>query len=128
MRENGLKATKGRLEVLKLFIGAGRPIAQKEIMAMARLKLDRASVYRVLNAFLEAGIIHKAYMDGRHAVFELPDSCGEDHCHPHFSCRGCGATTCLKGMKVYSEGSPGKGFTMERQKVLIEGLCPRCSS
>ncbi len=128
LRENGLKATKGRVEVLELFSRAGRPLAQKEIMEMLRLKLDRASVYRILNAFTEAGILHMAYVDRRSRVYELPGKCGaqKNACHPHFSCRNCGMTACLENFKVYYKGALGKGFVAERQKVLIEGLCPAC--
>ncbi len=126
LRDNGLKATKGRVEVLRLFFKAGRPLAQKQIMEMLRLKLDRASVYRILNAFTGAGIIHMAFVDGRHRVYELPGKCSGRNCHPHFSCRGCGMTACLEDFKVYYKGALGKGFVAERQKVLIEGLCPNC--
>jgi Fur family ferric uptake transcriptional regulator len=126
LRENGFRVTKGRMEVLGLFFKAGRPLAQSQIMDMLRLKLDRASVYRILNAFTGAGIIHMAYVDGRHRVYELPDNCGGMNCHPHFSCRSCGVTTCLANLKVSFKGALGKGFVVERQKVLIEGLCPAC--
>ena len=126
LRKTGLKATKGRVEVLELFFEAGRPLAQMQIMEMLRLKLDRASVYRILNAFAEAGIIHMAYVDGRHRVYELPDKCSGRNCHPHFSCRGCGMTACLEDFHVHYKGTLGKGFVAERQKVLIEGLCPDC--
>ena len=126
MRENGIRATKGRVEVLELFLKAGRPLAQMQIMDMLGTKLDRASVYRILNAFAEAGIIHMAYVDGRHRVYELPDKCSGRNCHPHFSCRNCGMTACLEGFKISFKGALGKGFVAERQKVLIEGLCPNC--
>ncbi|MDA8387108.1 MAG: transcriptional repressor [Nitrospiraceae bacterium] len=126
LRENGLKATKGRVEMLGLFLKAGRPLGQMQIMEMLGLKLDRASVYRTLNAFTEAGIIHMAYVNGRHRVYELPDKCSGRNCHPHFSCRSCGMTACLEGFQVRYKGNLGKGFVAERQKVLIEGLCPDC--
>ena len=126
LRKNGLKATKGRVQVLGLFLEAGRPLGQTQIMEMPGFGLDRASVYRILNAFTGAGIIHMAYVDGRHRVYELPDKCSEHNCHPHFSCRGCGMTACLEGFEVFYKGTLGKGFVAERQKVLIEGLCPSC--
>ncbi len=126
LRKSGLKATKGRVEVLTLFLEAGRPLAQMQIMDLLGMKLDRASVYRTLSAFTDAGIIHMAYVDGRHRVYELPDKCGAQSCHPHFSCRGCGMTACLEDFHVHYRGTLGKGFVAERQKVLIEGLCPDC--
>ncbi|MDA8155652.1 MAG: transcriptional repressor [Actinomycetota bacterium] len=126
LRVSGFKATSGRVEVLGLFIRAGRPLSQMQIMEMLGPRLDRASVYRILSAFTEAGLLHMAYVDGRHRVYELPDKCGHSHCHPHFSCRSCGMTACLEDFQVKCKGSIGKGFVAERQKVLIEGLCPGC--
>jgi Fur family ferric uptake transcriptional regulator len=126
LREKGLRATKGRMEVLQLFFEAGRPLVHKQISEMLRLKLDRASVYRILNAFMQAGILHQAYVDGTSRVYELPDKCEGTNCHPHFSCRRCGVTTCLDNLKVNYSGSLAKGFIAEKKKVLIEGLCPKC--
>ena len=126
LKENGFKVTKGRAEVLALFFKADRPLSQKEIMEMLRLDLDRASVYRILDAFTQAGLIHMAYVDGRHRVYELPGKCGAHSCHPHFSCRGCGMTACLEDFKGRYKVDLADGFVAERQKVLIEGLCPSC--
>jgi len=126
LRENGFRATKGRVAVLEVFLNARRPLAKGQVMGLLRPRLDNASLYRILKAFTGEGIIHMAYVDGRHRVYELPDKCAGRNCHPHFSCRGCGATTCLEGLDVQCKGALGKGFVAERQKVLIEGLCPRC--
>lgn len=126
LRENGFKATRGRVEVLGLFFRADRPLSQKEIMEMLRMGLDRASVYRILDAFTQAGIIHMAYVDGRHRVYELANRCGAHSCHPHFSCRSCGMTACLEDFKGRFKVALAEGFVAERQKVLIEGLCPSC--
>lgn len=123
LRARGLKATKGRLEVMRLFFeAAGQPLAQREIMEKARLRLNRANLYRILKALLDAGIIQKAYAGERGFLFELAGG----RCHPHFSCRGCGMTACLEGLVVRAKGTVRKGFLIEKQSVLIEGLCPSC--
>jgi len=126
LREKGLRATKGRVEVLQLFFEAGKPLVHKQISEMLRLKIDRASVYRILNAFMQAGIIHQAYVDGTSRVYELPNKCDGPNCHPHFSCRRCGVTTCLENFEVNYRGTLAKGFIAEKKKVLIEGLCSKC--
>jgi Fur family ferric uptake transcriptional regulator len=127
LKEHGLRATRGRLDVLGLILRAGRPLSQKDIMSRASVPLDRASLYRMLHAFVKEDIVHRAYAGGRSPLFESPDRCGSRHCHPHFSCRSCGATMCLDGLNIHAKGRLQKGFVVERQKVLIEGLCPKCS-
>jgi len=126
LKGHDLRVTKGRLAVLSLLLKAGRPLSQKEITERTVGKLDRVSVYRILHALSEADIIHKAYVEGRHWVFETSERCGAHHCHAHFSCRSCGSTTCMEDLKIFFKGNIKKGFLAERQKVLIEGLCPEC--
>lgn len=130
LKRNGMKVTKGRIRILDILLTAKRPLSQKEIISRASLgdgrSPDRVSVYRTLRTLNEADIIHKAYLEGRRVFFEAADRCGVDHCHPHFSCRSCGATTCMEGLKVSFKGPLKKGYIAERQKLLIEGLCPNC--
>ncbi len=126
LKRHGLKATKSRLEVIRVFLDSGGPISHKEIIENSMLRLDRVSVYRIVNAFLKKEIIHNAYSGGRNPLFELTGRGGANHCHPHFSCRMCGKTTCLDGVAFYQKGQLKKGYIAERQKVLIEGLCPKC--
>jgi Fur family ferric uptake transcriptional regulator len=126
LRARKLRITKGRVMVLSLLLKARRPLSQKEVMERTGGALDRVSVYRILHVLSGADIIHRAYVEGRSWVFESAHRCGEHHCHPHFSCRNCGATTCLEDIEIFLKGNIKKGFLVERQKVLIEGLCPEC--
>ena len=104
-----------------------KPLSHAEILArLGKPKPDRVSVYRALDAFLEAGFVHRTHMDERNAVFELADRCGATMCHPHFHCRNCGEIFCLTDSKVSMVSRLPKGFVVERQKVSLEGLCPKC--
>lgn len=130
LKRNGIKLTKGRVRILEILLAAKRPLSQKEILMKASAgnghRPDRVSVYRILSALNKADIIHKAYLEGRRVFFEPADRCGLHHCHPHFSCRACGATTCMEDLRVSFKGPLKKGYLAERQKLLIEGLCPNC--
>jgi Fur family ferric uptake transcriptional regulator len=123
-----LRRTRGRIQLLKALLRERKPMSHADIMRrLEGERFDRVSVYRCLSKFLEAGLVHKAYISDRNDMFELADRCGEDYCHPHFSCTVCKETTCLTDVSVPVMRNLGKGFVASRQKIYIEGVCPRCS-
>ena len=91
-------------------------------------RADRVSIYRALEAFVEKGLVHRAFVDDRTWLYETADRCGEDHCHPHFTCRVCGRVQCLVTVEVPIIKDMGPGFVAERQQIHISGLCPACSA
>lgn len=128
LRHHGLRATAGRKAVLALLLASERPLTHQEILdRLGPDTMDRVSVYRALHRFVEAGIVHRAYVDGRTWCYETADRCDHDQCHAHFACRRCGQTTCMEDAVVPLARGITKGFVPERQKVLIEGLCARCA-
>lgn len=128
LRFHGLRATEGRKAVLRVLLASRRPLTQQDIFdRLAAGTMDRVSVYRALHRFAEAGIVHRAYVNERTWCFETADRCSHDHCHAHFTCRQCGQTTCMEDVVVPLARGVSKGFVAERQKVLIEGLCPKCA-
>jgi len=125
---NGLRRTRGRIEVLAILIGAPKPLSHNDIMErLSGKKFDRVSVYRCLERFVANDIVHKAYVSGRNDMFEIASHCGEDYCHPHFLCRGCKETFCLTDVSVPVLKNLGGGFVPMRQKIYIEGLCSGCA-
>lgn len=128
LRAHGLHATRGRMKLLSILRAARRPLTHTEVLRRLRsARLNRVSVYRALDAFVEAGLVHRAFVDGRTWAFETPERCDERRCHPHFTCRKCGTVACMPRVRVpFARGLP-KGYIAQRQKVHIEGLCPSCS-
>jgi Fur family ferric uptake transcriptional regulator len=125
----GLRRTRPRLAVLGALLGARKPQTADQIAArLSRPAADRVTVYRTLEAFLEAGLVHKAFLDERTWHFELAHNCTESQCHPHFTCTDCGDTSCLTDISLPLAKSPGKGFVIHRQRVQLEGLCPKCNA
>jgi Fur family ferric uptake transcriptional regulator len=115
--------------VLGALLGARKPQTADQIAAkLSRPAADRVTVYRTLEAFLEAGLVHKAFIDERTWHFELAHNCTESQCHPHFTCTDCGDTNCLTEISLPLAKSPGKGFVIRRQRVQLEGLCPKCNA
>jgi len=124
----GLRRTGPRLAVLGALLAARKPQTADQIAAkLSPPAADRVTVYRTLETFLEAGLVHKAFLDERTWHFELAHNCTESQCHPHFTCTNCGDTSCLTDISLPMAKSAGKGFIIHRQRVQLEGLCPKCS-
>jgi Fur family ferric uptake transcriptional regulator len=126
LRDRGLRATIGRREILDAFRRADRPLSLRELRDTLPGAADRSTFYRVVGAMEKAGLIHRVLVAGRSPAFELAERCGDAHCHPHFSCRACGQTTCLEGITVSTRGTAEAGLLVERRKILLEGLCGKC--
>jgi Fur family ferric uptake transcriptional regulator len=102
-------------------------MTQEEIATKLGDGPDKVTIYRTLKTFLEAGIVHRAYLQERSWHYELGDKCTERQCHPHFTCSSCGETFCMTELSVPMARSQFKGFKIEHQQVRLEGLCPECT-
>ncbi len=122
-----LRRTGPRVAILWVLLQAGKPLTQGQIAAnLAAVIPNKVTIYRTLESFCKAGLVHKAFMQKRAWHFELADKCTESQCHPHFACKKCGVISCLVGLSVSIVEGLKKGFVIHRQQVRLEGLCPRC--
>jgi Fur family ferric uptake transcriptional regulator len=122
-----LYCTHGRIDILTVLMKAGGPLSHDQIAGLSGGKrFDKVTIYRTLESLLGVGLVHKAFVDKRARHFELAHNCTEHQCHPHFTCTGCGNTTCLTEVSLPMAKSPYKGFVIHRQQVRLEGLCPAC--
>ena len=125
----GLRQTRPRVAILTALLKAGRPLSRRQISKILGLTApDKVTIYRTLESFVEAGLVHKAYLRKRTWFFELANNCTENQCHPHFTCTDCGSTHCLPEISMPLAKSGHKGFLIDRQRVHLEGLCPSCNS
>jgi len=123
-----LYCTAGRVAVLRILLRANKPLRQGEIgRQLGKKRFDKVTIYRTLESLLEAGLVHKAFLDERARHFELARNCSETQCHPHFTCTSCGNTHCLTEMSIPKVKSMHKGFLIHRQQTRLEGLCPACA-
>jgi len=122
-----LRLTRPRLAVLGVLLEAGKPVTHEQITAkLAEAAPDKVTIYRVLESFVEAGLVHKAFLRDRAQHFELANRCTSSQCHPHFTCTSCDQTHCLTDTDM-PMAKPPAGFTILHQRVQLEGLCPNCS-
>ena len=128
LKAANLYRTSGRVAIMKVLIQADKPLNQVQIARrLGKEHFDKVTIYRTLESFLDAGLIHKAFIEKRAGHFELAHNCTQSQCHPHFTCTRCGNTHCLMGMSLPMVRSPHKGFIIHRQQVRLEGLCPACA-
>jgi len=128
LKTTGLYCTKARVAILKVLLDMPRPVRQDEIAENSTDRtLNKVTIYRTLESLVEAGLVHRAFMQERAWHFELAHHCTDKQCHPHFTCSECGVTRCLPGVFVPMAKSPFKGFIFNRQQVRLEGICPDCS-
>ncbi len=131
LRARGLRATAVRVAVLVLLHEKARPMSHDEVMdALPTGAHDQASVWRVLSALADEGLLRKMDLGDRVWRYELRDACrpvSEDH--PHFLCVACGTVACLPALVVRTPGGAlpavleGADF-----QVRITGTCARCAA
>jgi Fur family ferric uptake transcriptional regulator len=127
LRTANLRRTGPRVAILSVLMQARKPLTQDQIAAkLAPAIPNKVTIYRTLESFCEAGLVHKAFIHQRAVHFELADKCTEKQCHPHFTCSKCGVTQCLTRLSFPLVKGLNKGFVVHRQQVRLEGLCPRC--
>ena len=123
-----LRRTGPRAAVLSVLLGARKPQTAQQIAAkLSHTTPNKVTIYRILESFLSAGLVHKVFLQQRCWYFELSHNCTESQCHPHFICTSCGNTHCLTEISLPMAKSPYKGFIIGRQRMQLEGLCPKCN-
>jgi len=127
LKKARLRKTRPRTDVLCVLLRNAKPLTQEQIAGKLEDGPDKVTIYRTLDTFLKAGIIHRAYLQERSWHYELGDRCTERRCHPHFTCTNCGKTRCMPELEFPLAKSPYKGFKIEHQQVRLEGLCPECT-
>ncbi len=125
---HGLRRTPWRVKTLSLLLELRRPLSHEQIMRRLEPGADRVTIYRSLDAFVRVGLVHRVLVNKRQHLYETADRCTADACHPHFSCRSCGRTTCMPELAVPRVRGRRRGYVFQRQRVLIEGLCPACAA
>ena len=121
------RLTKQRQAVLGVLFNTDSPVTQQEIAErLGKESPDKVTIYRVLQTFIDSGLVHKAYINERTWHFELAHNCSEHQCHPHFTCTKCGHTHCMHDVKIPMVQSQN-GFMIDHQQVQLTGLCPKCN-
>jgi len=129
LEKHNLKKTAPRLRVLSMLSSKNVATSQPDLEGVMS-DVDRVTLYRILNAFEEKGIIHKVFDLNGTANYALCSSkCEENHHHDehlHFNCTVCNNVYCLDDLSLPSLNLPD-GFHTQGISVYATGVCPICS-
>lgn len=125
LKDNGLSVTKQRLFVFEL-LEDREPLTMYELYDLAKGKLDRASLYRIITVFEKLGIVQRINIGWKYKI-ELSDKFSEHHHH----------LTCLKCHKVIpisedelesfiSGLTVSHKFTPVEHQIEVQGYCENC--
>lgn len=130
IRATGARVTYARVQVLSVLLAAKLPLShsdiETELANCAAIKIDRVTLYRVLDWLVEAGLAHKAANTRGLLAFSLIQPDNEHEQHMHFRCNDCDDVICLDIPKPQVPALP-RGFKIAHIDLEISGKCPACS-
>ncbi|MCB1528917.1 MAG: transcriptional repressor [Hyphomicrobiaceae bacterium] len=93
-------------------------------------RLAPISVYRSIDALLDAGVIHR--LESKNAYFACRRHEHGKEGRPIFlSCEKCGAVTEAEAQRIFegiNEVAHGQGFQAKVKFVEVSGICARCAA
>ena len=129
LEKHHLKKTGPRLKVLSMLSHSDVATSQPDLESVMN-DIDRVTLYRILSAFEEKGIIHKVFDLNGTANYAMCSSGCAEHQHNdehlHFNCTQCKSVYCLDELALPEVKLP-KGFKPESFTLYAAGLCPKCS-
>ena len=126
IKSSGQRVTKARIAVLERLLAAEYALSHQEIeqqLIQHQCKVDRVTLYRVLDWALQHEIVHK--VTGEDRVWRFSATKGTDHAH--FSCTQCGQVYCLEALSPAVTLSMPEGFVLQQADLAVQGICPNCS-
>ncbi len=126
IRAAGERLTGPRAAVLALLLGSDVALTHHEIETALRAgpRVDRVTVYRVLDWLVALGLAHRIPGDDR--TWRYRANRDRHGPHAHFTCSSCGRTVCLEDVAVPSRVKVPKGFLPQKVDLTVQGLCAAC--
>ena len=127
LREKGLKATKGRLEVLNILKEAARPMSAAQVFHEMPKEVcaSLSTVYRVLNQLTEADILQASLQQDECTYYEYRN---EEHRH-YIVCSRCGKLAPIDDCPLDALDEHilrSTGYAITGHRFQLEGICPDC--
>lgn len=126
LKKNNSSLTKPRKVVFNLLYNQ-KPQSMQVIIERAKNDVDRATIYRTLDLFEKAGIVHRLNIGWKYK-YELSDVF-QGH-HHHFHCSNCGTTFSLEPnamLETMIDTVAAKSdFAPRGHQLEIYGFCSDC--
>jgi Fur family ferric uptake transcriptional regulator len=129
LKKHGLKQTENRLKTLEILHHRNSAISHNDLEQELGKGTDRVTLYRILNAFEEKGIIHGIFGQKGGTQYALCHHCTEhNHTdnHLHFNCSKCQKTFCVDNIALPNIKLPS-GFVLNEINLNATGLCKNCN-
>ena len=100
-------------------------ISTIELIKRLNSKLNKTTIYRVLENLVDDGILHSSSVKTVSNGMQCSNCTKSKHedLHPHFECIDCGEIDCLKAEIIIPEIQNRKIFSSQ---ILIQGRCEKC--
>lgn len=129
LKQSDLDVTPRRIHMLQLFESSykldKKPLDAKYFINV--LHADRVTVFRMLNTFVDKGIIRKLEFGEGKARYELATK-GDHH---HLICTSCGSVKDIEDKymnKLEKEIQRDKKFIVKSHSLEFFGLCKNCQN
>lgn len=123
----GLRKTKARSAVFDILEKKRTPVDVNEIFNLLKvnsLRVDQATVYRIVDAFLKAGLIRKLELQEGKYRYEIAK---DDH--HHLICQVCGTIEDISDCNIQSlekDINRKKKFLVKTHSLEFFGICNQC--
>jgi Fur family transcriptional regulator, ferric uptake regulator len=128
-----IRVTFNRLRVLHTLMVKAHAVSHADLEKEI-LDIDRVTLYRTLNVFIDKGIVHKVPHENgtlllaiSSAVVDPVQNQNRQNEHVHFKCLKCLLTRCVASVPIPAVQLP-EGFIFHNSNYLISGICNTCNS
>lgn len=125
LRSHGFKVTPARSALLEILMTKCAPLTVEDIAAKMPDGINPTTIYRALDQFVEAGLVHQTHFRDGKTYYEH-----QDHHHHHIVCTSCGTkeqiSLCVESSvaRVIKES---KKFNQVNDHMLeFFGVCQDC--
>lgn len=127
----GVEPTLNRFLVLASLDGSRYPMTAKEVLEaiLARHKVNRVTIYRILDLLVDKGVINRVSAGERAAGYCVRDT-GWGQGHSHFHCTVCGKVQCIDNNSLNIDEEALLAAIPMRVDTIdlrLEGVCEACS-
>ena len=129
LKENGLRKTQIRLEMLQIFIDSKHALSVNDLEKYLKSSHDRVTIYRALTSFEEHGILHQTPDPNGNMRYAMCSASCPEHIHQdkhaHFICDECKQTHCLEEVKIPNIELKN-GYQLNSISYIMNGVCKEC--
>jgi Fur family ferric uptake transcriptional regulator len=128
IRRRGERATPGRVRILAVLLSEQRAVTHHEIEERLRdeHRLDRVTLYRVLEWLNEKSFVHRVVSEDRTWRFRA-NTHENPQQHAHFECLRCTTVVCLGDFKASYDRPLPTGYRSREIELTVKGLCAECT-